>query len=59
VCRFDDGRLQREEISDYSPERRSYRCVIEGGLPVRDNRGSFAVDAGDGDALVPVEATTR
>src|SRR6266545_4772775 len=42
-CIFADGHTQREEILDYSPATRSYRYTIDGGLPVRDNRGcSFA-----------------
>jgi hypothetical protein len=42
-CTFADGHTQREEIFDYSPATRSYRYVIDGGLPVTDNRGRFAV----------------
>ena len=44
-CAFEDGRVRHEQISDYSPERRSYRYTIEDGPPTRDNRGRFAVDA--------------
>ncbi len=40
VCTFADGRVQREQISDYSADTRSYRYAIEGGLPVRDNRAA-------------------
>lgn len=52
VCTFTDGHVQHEQISDYSPERRSYRYTIEGGLPVRDNRGSFAVEARPGGSRI-------
>jgi hypothetical protein len=53
VCTFADGRVQPEEISDYSAEERSFRYAIDGGLPVRDNCGSFAVEArGDGSLVV-------
>src|SRR6266498_181475 len=43
-CIFADGHTQREEILDYSPATRSYRYTIDGGLPVRDNQGRFAVE---------------
>jgi hypothetical protein len=57
VCTFADGHVQREVISDYSAEDHSFRYAIDGGLPVRDNRGSFAVEArGDG-ALVVWESS--
>jgi carbon monoxide dehydrogenase subunit G len=57
VCTFADGHVQREVISDYSAEDHSFRYAIDGGLPVRDNRGSFAVKArGDG-ALVVWESS--
>jgi carbon monoxide dehydrogenase subunit G len=46
VCTFEDGHTQDEQILDYSPQARSYRYVIEGApLPVRDNTGSFTVEA--------------
>ncbi len=44
-CTFADGHTQHEEILDYSPTTRSYRYTIDGGLPVTDNRGRFAVEA--------------
>jgi carbon monoxide dehydrogenase subunit G len=44
VCTLDDGRVQYEEISGYSPQTRSFEYSIDGGLPVRDNRGGFAVE---------------
>jgi hypothetical protein len=43
-CTFADGHTQHEEILGYSPATRSYRYTIEGGLPVTDNRGRFAVE---------------
>jgi carbon monoxide dehydrogenase subunit G len=53
VCTFADGRVQQEAITDYSPEEHSFHYAIDGGLPVRDNRGSFAVEArGDGSLVV-------
>ena len=53
MCTFVDGHVQREEISDYSTEQRSFRYAIDGGLPVCDNRGSFAVqDREDGSLVV-------
>ncbi len=57
VCTFADGRVQREQISDYSAEKRSYRYAIEGGLPVRDNRGRFAVEARPGGSRVLWESS--
>ena len=33
-----------EAILDYSPATRSYRYTIDGGLPVADNQGRFAVE---------------
>ncbi len=57
VCTFADGRVQREQISDYSADTRSYRYAIEGGLPVRDNRGSFAVEARPGRSRVVWESS--
>jgi len=43
-CTFSDGHSQHEEILDYAPATRSYRYIIDGGLPVKDNRGRFAVE---------------
>jgi hypothetical protein len=53
VCTFADGRVQQEEISHYSAERRFFTYAIDGGLPARDNRGSFAVET-QGDRSVVV-----
>lgn len=44
VCTFADGHVQHERIDDYSPATRSYAYAIEGGLPVRDNCGTFRVE---------------
>ena len=53
VCTFADGHTQQEAILDYSPAARSYRYTIDGGLPVADNRGRFAVEpAGNGARIV-------
>jgi carbon monoxide dehydrogenase subunit G len=53
VCTFADGHTQQEAILDYSPAARSYRYTIDGGLPVADNRGRFAVQpAGRGARIV-------
>lgn len=53
VCTFADGHAQNEAILDYSPDTRSYRYTIDGGLPVADNRGRFAVEpAGNGARIV-------
>ncbi len=57
VCTFADGRVQHERISDYSAEKRSYRYAIEGGLPVRDNRGRFAVEERPGGSRVVWESS--
>lgn len=57
VCTFEDGHVQHEQISDYSPERRSYRYSIEGGLPVRDNRGRFTVEPRPGGSRVVWESS--
>jgi carbon monoxide dehydrogenase subunit G len=52
VCTLEDGRVMREEISGYSPQERTYEYAIDGGLPVRDNRGSFAVESSAAGACV-------
>jgi uncharacterized protein YndB with AHSA1/START domain len=58
VCETADGNEIREEISDYSPERRSYRFRhLQVPLPVKNSTGKFAVDAGtSGGAIVVLEA---
>jgi len=57
VCTFADGRVQHEEISDRSPEQRSFTYAIDGGLPVRDNRGSFAGEIHGDRSLVVWESS--
>jgi carbon monoxide dehydrogenase subunit G len=53
VCTFADGHTQNEAILDYSPDTRSYRYTIDGGLPVADNQGRFAVEpTGNGARIV-------
>jgi mxaD protein len=53
VCTFADGHTQQEAILDFSPAARSYRYIIDGGLPVADNRGRLAVEpAGNGARIV-------
>jgi len=53
VCTYADGHTQHEAILDYAPATRSYRYTIDGGLPVSDNRGRFAVEpAGRGARIV-------
>ena len=44
MCTFADGHTQHEAILDYDPSTRSYQYSIDGGLPVADNRGRFAVE---------------
>ena len=57
VCRMADGSDVREEISDYSPERRTYRYRhLEIPLPVRESSGTFAVEPADGGAVVVLES---
>jgi hypothetical protein len=49
--------VQHEQISDYSPDQRSYRYAIEDGpLPVKNNQGSFAVRAAGADSVIVWEA---
>jgi mxaD protein len=57
VCTFPDGTVQHEQISDYSPEQRSYTYRIEDGpLPVKDNHGSFEVKPADDRSTIVWEA---
>ena len=57
VCTFPDGAVQHEQISDYSPDQRSYRYAIEDGpLPVKNNQGNFAVKAAGADSAIVWEA---
>jgi hypothetical protein len=49
--------VQHERISDSSPDQRSYRYAIEDGpLPVKNNQGSFAVEATGTDSVIVWEA---
>jgi carbon monoxide dehydrogenase subunit G len=59
VCTFADGHTQHEEILDYSPDGRSYHYVIDGGLPVADNRGRFVVEPTGSGARVIWESSFR
>jgi carbon monoxide dehydrogenase subunit G len=54
VCTFANGVVQHEDIRDYSNETRSYGYTIVGSpLPVKNNRGSFAVvAAGNGSQII-------
>lgn len=52
-CTFEDGHVQDEQISDYSPTRHSYRYRIDGApLPVTDNEGTFVVQPAPGGSRV-------
>lgn len=57
-CTFADGRVQDEQIIDYSPDTRSYRYAIDGiPVPDCDNTGRFAVESVDGHARVVWDST--
>ena len=57
-CTFADGRVQEEQILDYSPETRSYRYAIDGSpVPGCDSTGRFAVEAADRHARVVWESS--
>lgn len=46
ICTFENGAVQHEQITGYSDTSRSFRYEIEGSpLPVKHNRGHFAVEA--------------
>lgn len=59
TCTTADGFDIREEISDYSPEQRSYSFThLAIPAPVRDSSGSFAVEpAGHGGSQVVLETS--
>jgi len=57
VCTFADGHTQHEAILDYAPPTRSYRYTINGGLPVIDNRGRFAVEPTPHGAMIVWESS--
>jgi uncharacterized protein YndB with AHSA1/START domain len=55
VCRTTDGGEIREEIRDYSAERRGYRFRhLRVPLPVASSGGAFSVEPGDGGGSVVV-----
>lgn len=59
TCTTADGFDIRERITDYSPERRSYRFEhLALPVPVRDSRGAFTVEpAEEGRAEVVLETS--
>jgi hypothetical protein len=59
VCTFADGHTQHEAILDYTPATRSYRYTIDGGLPVADNQGRFAVEPTTRGATIVWESSFR
>jgi hypothetical protein len=59
VCTFADGHTQHEAILDYTPATRSYRYTIDGGLPVADNQGRFAVEPTPRGATIVWESSFR
>lgn len=58
ICDTADGNEIREEITDYSPDRHTYRYRhTQVPLPVKNSTGKFAVEAGtSGGALVVLES---
>jgi hypothetical protein len=58
TCTMADGNEIREEIADYSAERRTYTYRhLEVPLPVRNSRGTFSVrESGRDGAAVVLEA---
>jgi uncharacterized protein YndB with AHSA1/START domain len=58
TCRTADGFEIREQISDYSPERRRYRFRhLAVPMPIRDSTGVFIVEPRDGGAQVVLETS--
>lgn len=59
VCETADGGEIREEIAEYSPERRAYRYShLQVPLPVTNSTGTFAVEEGTAEgATVVLEAS--
>jgi uncharacterized protein YndB with AHSA1/START domain len=56
ICTTADGFDIREAISEYTPDRYTYRFRhLEMPLPVKSSRGSFRVEPRDGGSLVVVE----
>jgi uncharacterized protein YndB with AHSA1/START domain len=59
VCTMADGQEIHEQISDVSPERRSYRFThVKVALPVRGSQGSFTVTPGSGAGTATVTLET-
>jgi uncharacterized protein YndB with AHSA1/START domain len=57
ICTTADGNAIREEISDYSPERRAYTYRhLAVPLPVRDSTGTFTVAAEGAGSVVVLDA---
>jgi uncharacterized protein YndB with AHSA1/START domain len=59
ICTTADGAVIRERITDYSPERRTYRYEhLEVPLPVRNSSGTFTVEPDEnGGAVVVLDAS--
>ncbi|MGH3130637.1 MAG: SRPBCC family protein [Gaiellaceae bacterium] len=56
ICTTLDGFDIEEEISDYAPDRHSYRFRhVELPLPVQNSNGVFRVEPRDGGSLVVLE----
>lgn len=56
VCRDTYGNEIREELSDYSPEKRAYRFRhLKVPLPVQRSEGSFSVESDGTGALVRLD----
>jgi mxaD protein len=57
ICETADGGEVHEEISDYSPERHTYRYRhLQVPLPVANSTGIFTVQPTDGGAVVVLES---
>lgn len=58
TCTTADGFEIREHVSDYSPERRSYRFMhLALPLPVKNSSGVFTVEPANDAALVVLESS--
>jgi uncharacterized protein YndB with AHSA1/START domain len=58
ICDTADGNEIREEITDYSPARRTFRYRhLQVPLPVKSSAGKFAVEAGSSSGAVVVIET--
>ena len=57
VCTFANGAVLHEQITNYSAQERSYNYNIEGSpLPVRNNRGAFAIASEAGQTSIVWDA---